>query len=107
MNDRKTITAEYLQLSLPNLACYLSCIPFEQIKEWSNVFPAADHFFRRLWAMSCGSSVRSGAGSTENARTGISLKGKDNQAGSEDVLKLAPQVFFMLLKVLIDVILRH
>ena len=51
MNDRKTITAEFLQLSLPNLACYLSCVPFEQVKEWSNVFPHADQFFRRLWTM--------------------------------------------------------
>jgi hypothetical protein len=51
MNDRKTITAEFLQLSLPNLACYLSCVPFEQDKEWSNVFPHADQFFRRLWTM--------------------------------------------------------
>ena len=92
MNDRKTITADYLQLSLPNLACYLSCIPFDQIKEWSNVFPQADQFFRRLWTLSCGSSVRSGSGSSENTRSGISLKGKDNQSGPEDVLKLAPQV---------------
>ena len=35
----------------------------------------------------------SGSGSnSENARTGMSLKGKDNQTASEDVLKLAPQV---------------
>ena len=46
---------------------------------------------------SCGSSVRSsGSGSnSENARTGMSLKGKDNQTASEDVLKLAPQVLYI------------
>ena len=38
----------------------------------------------------------SGSGSnSENARTGMSLKGKDNQTASEDVLKLAPQVLYI------------
>ena len=38
----------------------------------------------------------SGSGSnSENGRTGMSLKGKDNQAASEDVLKLAPQVLYI------------
>ena len=31
MNDRKNLSSEFLELSLPNLACYLSCIPFEQV----------------------------------------------------------------------------
>ena len=88
MNDRKTISADYLQLSLPNLACYLSCVPFEQVKEWSNVFLPCDQFLRRLWNLSCGS----GSGSNENARSGMSLKGKDHHGDSEDVLKLSSQV---------------
>ena len=95
MNDRKTITAHYLQLSLPNLACYLSCIPFEQIKEWEKVFPPCDQFFRRLWSLSCGSSVRgsgSGSANAETARHSMSLRGKDGSHGSEDILKLGPQV---------------
>lgn len=31
MNERKTISTELLELSLPNLACYLSCVPFELV----------------------------------------------------------------------------
>ena len=31
MNDRKNLSSEFLELSLPNLARYLSCIPFEQV----------------------------------------------------------------------------
>jgi hypothetical protein len=31
MNERKTLSTEFLELCLPNLACYLSCVPFEQV----------------------------------------------------------------------------
>lgn len=97
MNDRKSITADYLQLSLPNLASYLSCIPFEQIKEWGNVFPPCDQFLRRLWTISCGGMMKSSTASNapnnvENNKPGKFLKGKENQESNEDVLKLAPQV---------------
>ena len=98
MNDRKSISAEYLQLSLPNLACYLSCVPFDQVKDWANVFLHSDQFLRRLWTMSSGSSTRGSASSAAagNAETSVttrmSLKGKDHQGASEDVLKLASQV---------------
>lgn len=39
MNDRKNISSEFLELSLPNLACYLSCIPFEQVNSNGNLVP--------------------------------------------------------------------
>ena len=95
MNDRKSITAEYLQLSLPNLACYLSCVPFDQVKDWGNVFLHSDQFLRRLWTLSCGSSSKTSSSSNaaETSVTRMSLKGKDHQGASEDVLKLASQVY--------------
>ena len=36
MNDRKDISSEFLELSLPNLSCYLACIPFEQVIQSSS-----------------------------------------------------------------------
>ena len=92
MNDRKSITSEYLQLSLPNLACYLSCVPFDQVKDWGNVFQYCDQFLRRLWTLSCGSSTSRGSSNAETSVTRLSLKARDHQVTSEDVLKLALQV---------------
>ncbi len=34
MNERRTLSTQHLERCLPNLACYLSCIPFEQVRNF-------------------------------------------------------------------------
>ena len=48
MNERKNISSEFLELSLPNLACYLSCIPFEQVNLNYHLVPISIFTFRPL-----------------------------------------------------------
>ena len=49
MNDRKNLSSEFLELSLPNLACYLSCIPFEQVFfPWNRFHKIFSYFFREI-----------------------------------------------------------
>lgn len=32
MNDRKTLSTAQIDACLPNLACYLSCLSYEQVR---------------------------------------------------------------------------
>ena len=48
MNERKNISSEFLELSLPNLACYLSCIPFEQVNSNYYLVPISTFTIRPL-----------------------------------------------------------
>ena len=83
MHERKTLTMSQLEICLPNLACYLSCLSYEgQGANWSNVFGPCEQFLRRLWNMTGGCNLKSASGDGQAAAGNSSGSGGVVTSGS-------------------------
>ena len=51
LNEKKTLHAEQLAVALPNLACYLSCLQYEQVSSKNTVLTIKTNWLNINWSL--------------------------------------------------------